>query len=381
MKIIIATIAICLLSWGCKKHGNSGPIITTVAGNGGDTTFPTDGAMATDCNLFTFSATADHNGSIYFVEGTAIYKITLDGHIHRFAGRQADSGYSGDNGPASEAQIGFVTDIACDNNGNLLMVDRVNERIRKVDIFGIITTVAGNGTKGFSGDNGPSTDAALNLPDAVAIDNAGNIYVSDGWNFRIRKINTNGIINTIAGTGIGGYEGDGGPATAANIYSAYGLAVDPTGGIYIENRERIREISTDGIIKTIAGNGTAGFTGDGGPATAAKIQCGGIAGPNIYSKIPSGVAVDNDGNLFFADGLHQRIRKVDKNGIITTFAGNGYYFVTPTAPFQSYRGGFSGDGGAAIAAKLSWPSDVTVDNQGNVLIADAFNNRIRKVTR
>ncbi len=377
MKIIITTLAICLLSWGCKKHNSGGPIITTVAGNGDIKDFPTDGAMATDCNIAAHNVAADHNGNFYFSDGTSIYKVSMDGRLHRFAGKQADSGFSGDNGPALEAQMGRVSYMKFDKNGNLFLVDPENQRVRKVDVYGIISTIAGNGIKGYSGDGGQATNAQLNSPDGVAIDNSGNVYISDGWNYRIRKVDPNGIISTMAGTGVGGFEGDGGPATVAKIYGSYGLGVDDAGNIYMFSGIRIRKISSNGMITTVAGNGTEGFTGDGGPATAAEIQGGGMANPTPYSIVQSGIAVDREGNIFFPDGYHQRIRRIDRNGIISTFAGDGTYWGQ-----QGWViGGFSGDGGPAIAAKLYWPADVAVDDQGNIFIADAYNYRIRKVTR
>ncbi len=348
MKIIIAAVAICLLSWGCKKHNSGGPIITTVAGNGGDTAFPVDGAMATDCNIKSLRVATDHSGNFYFADFSAVYKVTSDGRVHRIAGNPGTSGYSGDNGPAIDAQLGHVNEICCDKNGNLYLVDDGNNRIRKVDIYGIITTIAGNGMVGFGGDGGLAINAKFNDPEGIAVDQAGNLFVADYWNFRIRKINTSGVITTIAGTGVGGYEGDGGQATAANVYCSLGIAIDASGNIFFESGARIRKIATNSIIMTIAGNGTSGFKGDGGPATAAEIDCGGFAGPDTSDQIPSGIAIDQDDNLYFTNGEHQRLRKIDKNGLITTIAGTGYSYFIPVYPLGSYRGGFSGDGGAHL---------------------------------
>ena len=215
---------------------------------------------------------------------------------------------------------------------------------------GIITTIAGNGIAGYSGDGGLATNAELNNPYGVAVDSNGNIYIADTNNNRIRKVNsTTGIITTIAGNGTAGYSGDGGLATNAELYYPYGVAVDSNGNIYIADtyNNRIRKVnSTTGIITTIAGNGTAGYSGDGGPATNAQLN------------YPYGVAVDSSGNIYIADTDNNRIRKVNSTtGIITTIAGNG-------------NPGYSGDGGPATNAELYDPSGVAVDSNGNIYIAD-----------
>jgi len=235
-------------------------------------------------------------------------------------------------------------------------VDQEYTRIRKVDVHGLITTCAGNGGKGYSGDGGPATNATLENPYGVAVDGAGNLFIADTQNQRVRKVNTNGIITTVAGNGRAVYSGDGGAATNAGLFFPYGVAVDAGGNLFIADRssERVRKVDTNGIIMTVAGNGTNGFSGDGGAATKAELGS------------PTGVAVDGGGNLYIVDYGNQRIRKVDTNGVITTFAG-------------SNGTGYSGDGGAATKASLNNPSGVSVDPQGNVFIADTFNLRVRKV--
>jgi len=265
--------------------------------------------------------------------------------------------YSGDGGAATAAEVYYPFGVAIDASGNLYIADYANSAIRKVSNLGIITTIAGNNTAGYSGDGGAATAAELNAPHGVAVDASGNVYIADESNQRIRKVNTSGIISTIAGNGTGAYSGDGGAATAAQIYNPYGVAVDASGNVYIadESNHRIRKVNTSGIISTIAGNGTGAYSGDGGAATAAELH------------FPNGVVVDASGNLYIADTYNYRIRKVNTAGIITTIAGNGI-------------GAYSGDGGAATAAELHYPTNLTIDASGNMYIADFNNYRIRKVS-
>jgi sugar lactone lactonase YvrE len=269
--------------------------------------------------------------------------------IDTFAGN-GTSGYSGDNGPATSATLS-PGGIAVDSAGNLYIAD--NNRIRKIS-NGVITTVAGNGTYGFSGDNGPATSAQLFNPQGIAVDSAGNLYIADTFNNRIRKV-SGGVITTVAGNGTSGSRDENIPATTAQLNWPYGVAVDSAGNLYIANtyNNRVCKVS-GGVITTVAGNGTHGFSGDNGPATAAQLSW------------PDGVAVDSAGNLYIADTDNNRIRKVS-GGVITTVAGNG-------------TEGFSGDKGPATAAQLGWPYSVAVDAAGNLYIADTYNNHIRKVS-
>jgi sugar lactone lactonase YvrE len=263
-------------------------------------------------------------------------------------------GFSGDGGPAIQAGLKGPTHAAFDQEGNFYIADFVNWRVRKVDHNGIITTVAGNGSYNYSGDNGPATSAGV-TPKGIALDAAGNLYIAD-FNSRVRKVDLNGIITTIAGNGNQGFSGDGGPATLAELGPPYAVAFDLRGNLYIADTEnsRVRKVDLNGIISTIAGNGSEGDSGDSGPATQAELIT------------PYDVAADAAGNLYIAEVLGNRVRKVDANGIITTFAGNG-------------NEGFSGDGGPATQAELGWPSGVAVDAAGNVYIADSLIPRIRRV--
>jgi sugar lactone lactonase YvrE len=261
-------------------------------------------------------------------------------------------------GPAVSAPLGGIGGVAVDGLGNVFATDTDNNLVVKVSRAGFLTVVAGNGSAGFSGDGGPATNAALNLPFGVAVDGAGNVYISDSLNSRIRKVNTAGIISTIAGTGSNAFSGDGGPAASASLWQPHGVAVDAVGNLVIADTGnlRIRRVSSSGTITTIAGIGSRGFSGDGGLATSASLSG------------PQGVAVDASGNLYIVDAGNQRIRKVNAAAMITTVAGNG-------------KTGFSGDGGLATNASLNLnaPEGVAVDSAGNLFIADALNDRIRKV--
>jgi len=236
-----------------------------------------------------------------------------------------------------------------DAAGNLYIADSGNNRVRKVS-NGVITTVAGNGVLGFSGDNGPAISANLGLPSGLVLDPDGSLYIADGGNGRIRKV-SNGVITTVAGNGIGyGLNGDNGPALSANLNGPSGLALDSAGNLYIADsgNSSIRKVS-NGLITTVAGQGRYGFGGDDGPATSA------------YLTAPTGLAVDSADNLYIADD--SRVRKIS-HGMITTVAGNGTL-------------GFSGDDGPATNAELESPAGIAVDAAGNVYVADPYNSRIR----
>src|SRR5439155_1238793 len=225
-------------------------------------------------------------------------------------------GFSGDGGTATSAQLAQPSGIAVDTAGNLYVADTRNQRVRKVTAGGVISTVAGNGTFGFSGDGGPATSAQLSTPDDVAVDAAGNLYVPDLGGQRVRKVTPSGVISTVAGNGTHGFSGDGGPATSAQLAffsGGSGVAVDVAGNLYISDNgnNRVRKVTADGVISTVAGNGTFGFSGDEGPATSAQLN------------FPLGVAVDSAGNLYIADSDNTRRRKVTAGGVISTVAGNG----------------------------------------------------------
>ncbi|MBD2702914.1 SMP-30/gluconolactonase/LRE family protein [Spirosoma sp. BT702] len=332
----------------------SAQLITTAVGSNSRG----DGGPATNASLaYPISVAIDTSGNQYIVDSdnNRIRKVTTSGIITTVAGT-GTPGFSGDGGPATAASLDNPNSVAVDSLGNLYIADFNNHRIRKVATSGVITTVAGSGTFGFGGDGGPATSAKLWYPRGVAVDGKGNLYIADFYNYRIRKVDTLGIITTVAGNGTFGFAGDGGPATSASLSYPYGVSTDHAGNLYLADRDnqRIRKVATSGIITTVAGNGSTGFSGDGGPATAASMS------------YPTDVVADSLGNLYIADPNNQRIRKVNTLGVITTVAGTG----SPN---------FGGDGGPATAATMAYPSGVAIDKLGNLFIADQGNNRIRKV--
>ena len=320
----------------------SNGIITTVAG-GGSSIGDSGPATSAQLNIptgFPTGLAVDSAGNLYIPDFARVRKVSK-GVITTVSGN-GTQGFSGDNGPAASAQLTAVTSVALDSAGNLLIADA--QRVREIS-NGVITTVAGGGAS--QGDNGPATNAGLIGPNSVGADSVGNFYIADGN--LIRKI-SNGVITTVAGGGSS--TSDNGPATGAQLTSNDGIAVDSAGNLYIaeQPRNRIRRVS-NGTISTVAGNGTQGFSGDNGPATSAQLNA------------PSNVAVDSAGNIYMADKFNNRIRKV-VNGVITTVAGNG-------------TAGFGGDNGLATSAVLSGPAGLTVDATGRVYFADTGNNRIR----
>ena len=315
--------------------------------------------------------------------------------IETFVG-DGTTGLSGDGGPATTASLNFTQSVCVDSLGNIYAADTNNNRIRKINSDGIISTIAGTGTYGYSGDGGLATNAALRTPYSICVDSSNNLYFSDFNNSAIRMISPSGLISTIAGTGTAGYSGDGGAATAAMLRNPFGVFVDSTGYIYVADsgNNRVRRFTLGGAISTLAGDGNAttlnnptsvyvdnagrvyiSETGnnrirmfDGGAlTTVAGGGTGGDGGLATSARLsgPRGIFGDSAGNIYFADTTNQRIRRFTPGGIINTFAGNG-------------TAGFSGDGGSATAAALRNPFGVFVSNTGSIYIADTFNNRIRR---
>ena len=352
----------CLLSGifvALSSIHSTAQIITTICGSS-TTGYTGDGFAAglAETNG-PHGVTTDVYGNIYFADhyNNCVREILTSGIIKTIAGN-GTPGFSGDGTLATSAEMNQPFGVTVDAHGNIYIGDTYNNRVRMVNPSGIISTIAGTGVAGFSGDGTLATTARLNAPYGVAVDTAGNIYIGDGSNSRVRKIAAGtGIITTIAGNGIAGYGGDLGPATSAKLYVPSYLNFDAAGNLYITDNanHRIRKVDLSGTITTVAGNGTGGFGGDGGLATAAEIN------------YPGGIALDKAGNLYITDYLNNRIRVVNASGIISTIAGGG-------VP------GYSGDGGLATLAELYQPTDVAVDTNGNVYIADFFNNRLRKIT-
>lgn len=392
--------------------------ITTVAGSGAE---DDDGKLATEAFLTSPRGVAvDDHGNVYIAdtENHRIRKIDAESGIIATIAGTGEEGYGGDEGPATEAKLNWPTGVAVDDAGNVYIADRNNERIRRVDPEGIITTFAGTGEWGYDSDEdgGPATEALLNWPADVALDANGDLYIADEYNNRIRKVDVEGTITTVAGMKrptleVGEEEeddeniGDHGPATSALLHRPTGVALDNEGSLYIadRNHHRIRKVNAEGIITTMAGMADEGFSGDEGPAASAQLDG------------PSGVAVDEAGYVFIADTGNNRIRQIDPAGVITTLAGgedggdgsdpegqlaaprdvavdsDGNLYVADTGNHQIHViddtgmatrvAGIEGlgDGGPATKARLFDPTAVAIDVDGGIYITDSGNNRIRKV--
>ncbi len=335
-------------------------IITTIAGTG-TTGYTGDGGAATAAQL---NAPADivfdRAGNLYFSDfyNNVVRKIDRSGIVSTIAGNGSGS-FGGDGGPATAASFYHPCGLLFNSLGELMIADEGNEVLRIIDTLGNINTIAGTpSTIGSGGDGGPATAAQFKNPARIAFDPEGNLYIADYGNQRIRKVDLSGMVSTAAGTGSSGFSGDGGPATSAQISQPTNVAFDGAGNMFItdqlNNRIRKVDVST-GIISTVVGRGGTGLTGDGGAATAAQLF------------FPSTITFDALGNMYIDDSYNNAIREVNTSGIISTVAGTG-------------TSGFTGDGGDATNATLHQPWEVTVDACGNLYIADALNNAIRKVT-
>ena len=333
--------------------------IKTIAGDGtpGATG---DGGAATGAKLnYPTGVAVDRAGNVYIADANnnKVRKVSTTGVITTIAGT-GTSGFSGDGGAATAAQLKYPTNIAVDLSGNVYITDANNARIRKVTPAGIISTYVGDGSLGYGGDGGQATAAQLHNPRGLHMDATGNLYIAAVFSQKVRMVDPSGIIMTVAGTGTSGYAGDGGSAVSAQLKDPSGVGKDAAGNMYIADKSShcIRKVTPTGTISTIAGNDvTADFAGDGGPATAARM------------KTPLTVKVDKYDNVFVLDMGNNRVRKINSSGVISTVAG-------ATAV------GSSGDGGPATAASFNFPQDIALDTLGNVYIADAGNNKIRKIT-
>ena len=364
LRVGIALMAILWLSGGSETAGAQAitrvATINTIAGNG-TAGYLGDSGPATSAELNSpYGLAIDTAGNLYIADpaNNRVRKVVLGtGIISTFAGNGA-AGYSGDNGPATSAELQLPVGVALDTAGDLYIADEGNNVIRKVNTSGVITTVAGNNTEGYSGDNGLATSASLYAPSGVAIDSSGDLYIADAGNNRVREVAAStGVITTIAGTGTADYSGDNGAAASATLNKPSAVIEGSTGNLYVldTGNNVVRLVNTTGTITTVAGNGTAGYSGDDGPATSATLHT------------PYGLNIDSSGNLYIADSGNNVVRIVSTAGIIATIAGTG-------------TTGYSGDNGAAISATLDNPQGVTIDSQGNVYVSDQSNNRVREVS-
>jgi sugar lactone lactonase YvrE len=357
MILIKTTLSIIIAGILLSVNVNA-QIIETFAGNGqpGNTG---DGGLAIDAKInYPVGGVFDKNGNFYFTSGSvgnSIRKVSPSGIITTIAGN-GNSSFSGDGGPAILAALNNPQAVTIDSIGNLYIADAGNNRIRKVDAStGIITTIAGTGVASFSGDNGPASLATIYDPLDLCIDTKGFLYIADAFNFRIRRINLlTGIIITFAGNGNAGYTGDGGLADTSSIGRVIGICTDDAGDLFIASElARLYKVDTNGIFKTIAGNGIFGSSGDGGYAINAQVN-------------PCKVTLDRFGNIFIADRSYNRIRKIDTLDMISTVVGDG-------------NAGYSGDGGPANIAEINVPAGLVTDTCGNLYFADANNFRVRMV--
>lgn len=385
----------------CIRRVDSAGTIDTIAGTGAFG-WDGDGGPATQATLTAMSGLAtDRGGNLYIADTWAdrIRKIDTDGIISTIAGT-GDEGRAGDGGPAVEARLNRPRGVAVDGSGSVYIADTANHVVRRVDATGTITTFAGTGDAGYSGDGSPATEAELHEPFAVAIDNAGNVFIADTRNRTVRKVDPAGIITTVAGTGPRGRGPETGIGTEVRITRPRALAIGPSGDVYIANSwgsrilrlddagmitilvglgrrefESPRDVAVDsegnayvvygpvsavvkvapsGHVTPFAGTGRSGFSGDGGPAVDAQLA------------FPGGVATDDNDNVYISDSSNHRIRMVDRTGAIRTIAGNG-------------ARGFSGDGGPATQASFNYPAGVAAGADGSVYVADRRNHRIRKI--
>lgn len=333
-------------------HISLAQTLVTVAGGG-----PSTGSPALSSSLtLTQAVTLDAAGRLYFSSQSRVFRLEANGTLTRIAG-ESTSGFSGDGGPAIDAQLRTPYGLAVDAAGNVYISDYGNHRIRKVDTAGIITTVAGNGDVGFSGDENAAINARLWHPCGINFDKAGNLYIADSGNHRIRKVTPEGVITTVVGYVAGGFSGDEDSALAAQVLYPTDVVFDSKGSMYIADsgNNRIRRVTPEGIMKTFAGTGSYTFGGDGGAATSAQF------------RTPIGIAVDASDNVYVSDYTNHRIRRIASGGTITTIAG-------------SAEAGFSGDNGQGTSAKLYFPRGIAVDASGNITFADLYNQRIRRIT-
>jgi hypothetical protein len=341
----------------------SSALIFTVVGTG-QASYSGDGGVARRAGLNQpFDVALDRQGNVYFSDANnhCVRRVARGSGIITTVAGTGRPGYSGDGGPASSAQLNSPYGIAVDEANNLYIVDRLNACIRRVEAAtGVIRTIAGTGQPGYSGDGGPAHRAHLQEPNDIVLDGQGRAFIADVRDHRVRAVDLmSGIITTFAGTGEAGSGGDGGPASGAALFGPRALAFGPTGDLYIclRNDHKVRQVDMrTGIIRTVAGTGERGYTGDQGPALRATFNG------------PKEIAVDRQDNIVLVDTENHCIRRIEAaGGLVTTVAGTG-------------QPGGSGDGGPATAAALQRPHGACVDAAGNIYIGDSENHRVRLVS-
>lgn len=364
-----ATAALELALGGSHVVPSAGTLPAAAAAPDGVSAVPPPGAK-TKAPFRAPAGVAVRGTTVYIsdVATNTIWSRDLETGAETLIAGSLGSGFSGDGGPATDAQLTGPRGLAIDAVGNLFIADSGNHAVRKIAVDGTITTVAGDGNRGFSGDGGSAKRSRLNTPTAVAVDSKGNLYIADTLNHRIRKVNRAGTIITVAGSGalstVGhgtggfGFSGDGGPAVRAQLSIPEGVAIDSRGNLFIADtgNDRIRMVNTSGIIRTIAGTGRNVYAGNGGPAVRA----------NLYA--PVGITVGPAGNVYFSERYQNMIRMITARGLIVAIAGRG-----------AARGD-GGDGGVAVKAKLNDPQGIALGGSGELYVADTGNRRIRVVS-
>ena len=352
LKLFMGSTLLAMTAW---SQNESGWRIHTIAGTG-KPGHSGDGGRAVEAQLnFPAGLAVDTANNVYIADffSQRIRRVDTAGTIHTIAGTGEPS-YGGDGGRAVEARLSFPSGVAADHAGNVYITDTGNHRIRRVDASGTITTIAGTGEPGYGGDGGQAVEAQLVNPKGVAVDGSGNLYFANYFNFHIRRVDATGTISSVAGS-----NEPCGPGDDCRLSRDRGIAVDEAGNVYIANIDNsyVRRVDAMGTVSVIAGTRhQPGYGGDGGQAVTAQL------------RNPLGVAVDKAGNVYIADTANHRIRQIDTTGTIRTIAGTG-------------EPGYGGDGGQAVEAQLASPFALAVDGSGNLYFADLGNYRIRVLTR